>query len=121
MSEYPAPQTAGSYTFRAVALGPGGEPLGVDTIEFQVDALDLEHNTPKANLRLLQHLAQYSGGFYYDAENAGRAFDRLQQRPAGFSKFVRRSRDWWNHWLLFSLCVLLLCGEWMLRKRNHLP
>ena len=116
-----APQKTGSYTFRALALGPGDRPLGVDTIEFQVTAVDLEHSTPKANLRLLQHLAQYSGGFYYDAENAGRVFDRLLQRPSGFSKRVRRSRDWWNHWILFSLCVLLLCGEWMLRKKNSLP
>lgn len=116
-----APQSAGSYLLRAMALGPGDEPLGTDTIEFQVDAEDLEHNTPKANLRLLQYLAQHSAGFYYDAENAGRAFERLLQRPAGYSKLVRKSEERWNHGLLFLLVVLLLGGEWLVRKKSGLP
>jgi hypothetical protein len=116
-----APQTAGSYTFRALAMGPGDEPLGVDSVEFQVDTIDLEHHTPKANLRLLQHLAQQSDGFYYDAEHAGRAFAQLLQRPVGFSKLIRHKQDVWSHWAVFVGFVVLLCGEWMLRKRSNLP
>jgi hypothetical protein len=116
-----APHTAGSYTFRAMVLGPGDEPIGVDSVEFQVDAVDLEHQTPKANLRLLQHLAQQSNGFYYDAEHAERAFSQLLQRPVGFSKLIRQKEDWWNHWAFFLAFVVLLCGEWVLRKWSNLP
>lgn len=115
------PHVAGSYTFRAIVLGPSDEPLGIDHVEFQVDALDMEYRTPRANLRLLQHLAQASDGFYFDAEHAGRAFTQLLQRPVGFSKLIRNKEDGWNRWVFFAAFVALLCGEWVLRKWSRLP
>lgn len=111
------PKEAGSYTFEVQVMGGGGKALGRDEVRFQVEALDVENDNPKANLRLLQRLSMQSGGIYFDTQHASEAFNHLLRRPAGYVKTVREIKELWNNWTLFVVFVILLGVEWTLRKR----
>jgi hypothetical protein len=112
-----APQLPGAYTFRAEVLDAEGKLLGGDRVNFQVEVIDREADDPRADPALLRRLAAAAGGSFYDESRAGEALRDLLQRPAGFSKTVRESRDLWNHWMVFVLFAAFLVLEWMLRRR----
>ena len=109
--------SAGTYRFRAAAIGPGGAVLDSDSVDVQVIAPDVEHDNPKANLNLLRRIATLSGGTYFDPEHAGDAFAALLKRHAGYTKPMSGVTDLWNSPWAMLLFILLLSAEWTLRKK----
>ncbi|GMV82286.1 MAG: hypothetical protein AMXMBFR7_34700 [Planctomycetota bacterium] len=112
-----SPPQPGAYTFKVEVHSLDDRKLGEDELTFQVDVHDVEHDTPEANLRLLQRVAEISGGAYFEAEHGGDAFKKLLDAPEGFSKTVKEATELWNHWSVFVLFVALLAAEWLLRKK----
>jgi hypothetical protein len=111
------PGAPGNYRFRASAIGIDGKVIDSDSVDIQVTAPDVEHDNPKANLKLLRRIADMTGGAYFDADKAGDAFTTLLKRDAGYIKPVNGTTELWNHPAVMILFMLLLTVEWSLRKR----
>lgn len=107
----------GTYRYRAAALDELGATIDSDSIDIQVSTPDIEHDNPKANLKLLRRIATLSGGTYFDPAQANQAFDALLKRDAGFAKTLTDVTDVWNRPWMLALILILLSVEWFLRKR----
>ena len=68
---------------------------------------------------LLQRLAQASGGLYYDPNEATAIPDNLRGRRTSTS--VYHAEYLWDMPALWGLILLLLCVEWVWRRRQGLP
>jgi uncharacterized membrane protein len=108
---------AGSYRFRAAAIGLDGKTVDSDSVDIQVTAPNLEQDNPRANLKLLRRISEMTGGAYFESDRAADAFSALLKREAGYSKPVKSTTDLWNHPAVLVLFILLLTSEWSLRKR----
>jgi hypothetical protein len=70
---------------------------------------------PRVNLRVLQRLAAASGGQLVEAGTSGALADRLQAAVPAAARRVQR--DLWHTSWSFLTLVLVLCTEWILRRR----
>jgi len=111
------PGAAGAYRFKVSAIGSGGAVIDSDSVDIQVAANDIEHDNPKANLKLLRRIATLSGGAYYEPEQAREAFTALLRRDVSFSKPVTEVQDVWNLPAVLAVFIGLLALEWVLRKK----
>ncbi len=67
----------------------------------------------------LQRLAQASAGFYYDPPEAAEIPNNLRGRRTSTS--VYHAEYLWDMPLLWGIILLLLCAEWVYRRRQGLP
>lgn len=106
---------AGEYRLRV------GDPLGAEPAEaaFRVESLSAEKRSVVRNAPLAGMLASRTGGRGYDLVTAARLPDDIDPvaRPERSVKVFSLS----NTWLCFATVVGLMLGEWLLRKRSHLP
>lgn len=74
----------------------------------------------RLNRAELVHAADKTRGAFYTLGTVDRFLDELPEpeRPNLGSSMTKQRI--WNHWLCFSLAVLLFSGEWILRKKKHL-
>ena len=107
------PEQAGLYHIRADARR-GSTPLGTADRWVYVGGADREFADPRLNEGFLRRMARNSGGRYVRAADASRVPGWIATtRPqAGASE----RRDLWHEPWAFALVVLLLSGEWMLRR-----
>jgi hypothetical protein len=93
----------------------GDTVLGTIEQPFLVGALDPELIDPRLNETVLRQLAEASGGRYLRAREADGVASMLRSRRAP----ARPSdvRDLWHNAWSFLAVVLLLGGEWALRRR----
>ena len=107
------PEQAGLYRLRADARR-GTTPLGTADRWLYVGGADREFADPRLNEGFLRRLARNSGGRYVRAAEASRV-------PAWLATVLPQNaaperRDLWHEPWAFALIVLLLTGEWMLRR-----
>lgn len=86
---------------------------------FQVTNLSLERRSAARNVALQTGIAQVTGGGAYDLETADRLPDEIHALAVAETSIKVLSL--WDTWLGFALVVGLLIGEWLFRKRIHLP
>ncbi len=110
------------YSFKAIALKEGRD-LDQREGEFSVASSNIEYLDINRNDRLLQQIAQSSGGSYLPFDSVDVFWDQLEER--GFldqqeqietTFFYPYQQLWW-----FIVVIVLLCGEWILRKYLSLP
>jgi len=93
----------------------GNAPLGEADRAFYVGGADREFADPRLNEGFLRRAARASGGRYVRPADAGRIPGWLRtpvpQRPSPVP------RDAWHTPWSFAAIVLLLSGEWILRRR----
>ena len=102
---------AGSYhAFLAAPTVPGGAPW----IQFEVVAPG-EFDRVQMDAQAMQRAAKQTKGQYYTFQTADRLLDEL---PAGYRApvDVAQQRPLWNSPVLLSAFLVLLVGEWVLRK-----
>jgi hypothetical protein len=97
------------------------DPLGGQAAEltFQVASVAVERQRAVRNVALQQAIADATGGKSYDLTTVDQLPDeiRLTRKTETTTEIV----PLWNTWFYFLSVVLLLCGEWALRKWIHLP
>lgn len=108
----------GRYEIEAVAL-LGKEELGRDKAILQVRPASAELRMISQNVALLKSIAEQSGGKYFPLEKAGELPKSLRESTHTIVR--HRDNDLWDRPWIFALIILLLCGEWFLRKQNGLP
>jgi uncharacterized membrane protein len=109
------PEQPGVYRFRADAR-QGGKTIGAPEEWALVGGADLELADPRLNEEVLRRLAAASGGRYVPAAEAEGVVDLLRQAVPDAAP--ARRRDLWHGPWMFTLLVMLLCGEWILRRQS---
>jgi hypothetical protein len=117
IGEYGAP-SAGSYIFKAMAIS-GSDTLSKKQGSFVVEAASLEMENPSANLALMQHISEITGGKSFTIDN----FDQFAQN----FKLKLEKSEIFNEYrpintiYILILAILLLSAEWAIRKFSQLP
>jgi uncharacterized membrane protein len=108
------PAAAGIYRATAEVRQPD-KPPAVATASLLVGGADPEMADPRLNLRVLQRIAAASGGRVIETGEI--AALPAQLRAAVPAAIVTARRDLWHNAWSFAALVLLLAGEWLLRRR----
>jgi hypothetical protein len=86
---------------------------------FEVTSLSAERREPTRNLKLQEELARATGGRSYDLTNVSRLPRELNLKAV--SERQTRHSSLWTTPAWFIAVVLLMLGEWTIRKLVHLP
>jgi hypothetical protein len=97
------------------------DPVTGETSEvfFQVADVSVERRSAVRNTPLAREIAQATGGQSYDLTNIGDLLKDFHPQPRPETSV--RIIPLWNNWLSFSLVLILMLGEWLLRKLANLP
>ena len=93
----------------------GGEELGRDVLTFQRADGVAENFHTEQNRELLEKLADVTGGRYWKPQELAKLPSEISYSEAGIS--VRETKELWNMPAVFLLLLLLLGGEWLLRRK----
>lgn len=108
----------GTYEYEANAR-LGEADLGTDQGRFSVGRLRLEYQSTRADPVLMRQIATRSGGGAYTHRTAGQLPQRLADAPEFSSETIQRTSEaeLWRTSLFLAIIMVLLAGEWTLRKR----
>jgi hypothetical protein len=109
------PPGAGTFSFAVEGL-PSADPASqpVATASIQVERASLEFRRPEADHAALEHLAAETGGQVVPLERMTEVFADLRDRSVRIPDDV--SETLWDSKLAFTLFVVLIAAEWILRK-----
>ncbi|MBI2150526.1 MAG: hypothetical protein HYU27_07965, partial [Acidobacteria bacterium] len=96
----------------------GSQDLGSNRAAFQVRDRPVEFSDAALNTRLLQSVADSTGGNYYPLSELGNVPDDAQY-VEGETSFIEQ-KELWDVPFLFMLLCATLGGEWFWRKRKGL-
>ncbi len=116
------PVAAGGYAIRVAVTGSDDKQLGEDSMSITVSAPPAELQTLARNERLLQEIAQASGGQYADIAGLPDLLDEaiLTARNASeptVTPYIVRA---YNFTALLLLFVASVTTEWILRRKWQL-
>jgi uncharacterized membrane protein len=94
----------------------GGQSAGIGAASFLVGGADVEMTDPRVNERLLQRLAQNSGGRMVASGETAILADAL--RGAGPAAVLSVRRELWHTGWSFAAIVLFLGAEWLVRRQG---
>lgn len=98
-----------------VSLGFGA------TTRFIVDPRDLELDNPAADYSLLETISSLSGGSSLPPEELESFLTLMNKEKSWNNGLIRYRRiSLWDNWYFLGLFVILLTGEWFLRKKKGL-
>jgi len=83
---------------------------------FEVRASHIEFEGRLTDHALLQRLCQISGGLFFTQDEIDTIPDRLPERSPGVTR--QEEIDLWDRPEIFGALLLLLAGEWIIRKRR---
>jgi uncharacterized membrane protein len=96
----------------------GSQDLGANRTSFQVQDRPVEFYNASLDTRLLESVAQSTGGQYYPLSELGDLPDDAQY-VEGKTSFTEQ-KELWDVPFLFMLLCMTLGGEWFWRKRKGL-
>jgi uncharacterized membrane protein len=105
---------AGLYVAEARAKD-GTRTLGKDTWAFRREDGVAENFHREANLDLLRHLAEQTGGHYYKPQDVSRIPSEVTYSEAGITS--RELKDLWDMPAILLFVLTLKSAEWLLRRR----
>ena len=94
----------------------GTQSAGTGTASFLVGGADVEMTAPRLNERLLQRLAQQSGGRVVGPSEVSVLADALRSAVPAAVLSIRR--DLWHTGWSFAAILLLLAAEWLVRRQG---
>ena len=109
-------QLPGDYTIEVTATRKG-EMLGSARTRFIVSQQDLELDNASADLDSMKSVAKSSGGEVIEPERLPKWLGELMKKTDYLDVKQETKKTLWDQWPLFFAVVLLLTGEWYLRKR----
>jgi hypothetical protein len=109
---------AGDYTVRLEAAGFPRDALDLATRVSITAPENIELETTTCNQSLLKEIAETAQGQYFHESDISGLTDAI--RPLSGGRFERTTFEVWQSYVWFSLIMLLLVGEWILRKRAGL-
>lgn len=109
----------GEYSYKATALS-NNDTVGVTTGRFTVGEQSVEFAETKMNKRLLQQIANASGGSYSDASQFDFLVEKILARPELKPREQAQTREFelWNLPAYLSIIIILFALEWYIRKQS---
>ena len=108
------PERPGRYDLTA----PGTTAELANTVQFNVEAVSLERQEPAMKEELLQQMAELSGGRYIGAADLpllGKLLSGEKRRTS-----IKYTRELFDLPAAFTILLVLLAAEWLLRRRFDL-
>jgi hypothetical protein len=98
------------------------ETNGVRTAsaDFEVVLPSRENSDPAPDPELMAHIAQASGGMAVELSRLESLEERFPGHKERREQISSELDDAWDHWGTLALALVLLCSEWILRKRWEL-
>jgi hypothetical protein len=89
------------------------------TREITIAQSDIEMRNTAMNRAALQQLATVSGGRYFEMDETGKISELIQDASR---TIITRERPvaLWDNWKVFTLLLVVLSAEWILRKKARL-
>ncbi|MBN1591479.1 MAG: hypothetical protein JW888_18340 [Pirellulales bacterium] len=112
-----APEMAGTYQIELTAQ-LDGQPLTAEPLEFEVGRASLEFERLDLDEKMLQQIAQATGGRYAHLTTADELIEGLGRRQ--YNKTISFERRLYWPPLVWTLLVATLAAEWTLRRRFQL-
>jgi uncharacterized membrane protein len=112
----------GKYRLKAAATGPDGKPIGSDELTVRVAPHSSELDKLARNSRLLEQIAERSGGAYRDLLAMPELIDQIASRQKALAppQPQGRSLPLYSFTWLFLAFAALLTAEWLLRRNWQL-
>ena len=109
----------GDYAFEAAAT-LNGTSLGADSGRFSMGGVNLEFLDTRMHAGLLRRLATETGGRFLSPSEVDKLDSLLAGEPWLKAESVVQKSDveLWNWPYLLAAVILLLAGEWLIRKRT---
>lgn len=97
------------------------DPVTSEPVEvsFQVTSRSAEGRSAVRNVSLEKQLAQTTGGKNYDLETVAKLPEEVNLNAK--TETLIEVFPLWNTWLCFTALIVLMLGEWLIRKVIHLP
>lgn len=113
------PLPVGEYRLRLTTEEVPMGPIPIEAKLFVTARRNGETNKLSADRSLLDQFAAMTGGAVFLPHQ----MDELMQRLNPESLVLEEKHDipLWNHWLIFVMIMLVITGEWLLRKLHGLP
>ena len=105
----------GTYLAEVDAESADHQPLGSDVVTFEREDGTAENFHTGQNQRLLEQLAQETGGQYWKSGDLKNLPRDISYSDAGIS--VRSTKELWNMPIVFLLLLGLPIAEWLLRRK----
>lgn len=112
------PEEPGPHALRLTARTPDGETVGEIEDRLQVNPDHREFVGARPDAAHLERLAKASGGEVVPLESLLDVVDKLRWRPPDEREALRLSL--WHLPQFYVLLAVLLCGEWVVRRRRGL-
>ena len=112
------PEKSGIYTINAEAAKDGAF-IGSDYQSFLAANSKKEFYNATLKKEFLQNLAKETNGVYYDPSGTSDIALNLKTKKSETS--IIKSNYLWDMPILFLLALLILCIEWLYRRRQGLP
>ena len=109
----------GEYRVSLRIAGADIDPTGLESKFYVTERPTAELTNVAANRKLLQQLADVSGGELFTPDTVGLLAERLT--PPDVRSAKRQELELWDNWPVLILFFVLLTGEWLVRKLNGLP
>ena len=106
----------GDYTIEVTATRKG-ETLGTARARFIVAQEDLELDNASADIDSMKGVAKSSGGDIVEPEQLSNWLTQLMKKTDYLDEKQETRTTLWDSWPFFVTVVVLLTGEWYLRKR----
>lgn len=110
---------AGEYRVNLSVAGADIDPAELETKFYVTQRPTAELTDVSANRKLLQQVADVSGGELFTPDTVSRLPERLT--PPDMQSSKREEIELWDHWPMLLLFFTLLTSEWLVRKLNGLP
>ena len=131
LSAEPSPTEPGTYLASFVSNTPGaykttirgiaedGTPIQQKEAGWVSDLDREEFQSLESNRKLLEQIAELSGGEVIELNGLNQFVDSLDHRMVPITQ--TKSLPWWHRWTVFWFAILLLVGEWGIRRWKGLP
>ena len=114
-NEFIAP-SAGQYKFSVDPNVQAGDTPAM--VAFSVTETSLERSETAMNAKLMEELAGATGGKFYREENLHQLAESIASKRVEVDS--RLEKELWATWLYFSLLMLVVTLEWVVRKFSFL-
>ena len=111
------PANEGGYKIKSIAW-LNDQLLGSDSMRVEIMPVNQEFIHTNQNTDLLRKLAQISGGYYFQADQADSLYSRLDVTRR-IIKYTETYRIW-DRLTILLIIIALLALEWFLRRRRGL-
>jgi hypothetical protein len=113
-----SPLPKGDYRFKA-EVTVNNKFLSTDEGYFVVGAENFEYIDIAMNKKLLFSLSENSGGVFFTPDEYSKIPDKIKKLKTFVpsTKTIKINVEFWNHWTLLLLSILLFSSEWFIRKR----